>query len=162
MRPNIQGLHLRSSAFSGCFSTLLQRQGNRFKKLGEPDAQALTPILLKLRERFFVRGATIRRTPLDLILRVPGSGSRWCPVRRSLAVFKVVPFLNPDGVVNGHHRTGLFGVDLNRHWTTPVRENTPTIYHLKQVCASRPRRSAAWRLESVAVCVCVSWGAVQP
>jgi murein tripeptide amidase MpaA len=49
-------------------------------------------------------------------------------------VFKVVPFVNPDGVVNGHHRTGLYGVDLNRQWTTPQRETTPTVFHLKQVC----------------------------
>ncbi len=49
-------------------------------------------------------------------------------------MFKVVPFVNPDGVVNGHHRTGLYGVDLNRQWTTPQRETTPTVFHLKQVC----------------------------
>lgn len=53
---------------------------------------------------------------------------------RSKAVFKIVPFLNPDGVVNGHHRTGLYGVDLNRHWSTPAPDVCPTVYSLKHVC----------------------------
>ena len=46
---------------------------------------------------------------------------------RGAFVFLLVPFLNPDGVINGHHRTGLAGVDLNRHWTAPDRERTPTV-----------------------------------
>lgn len=33
---------------------------------------------------------------------------------RSHFVFKVVPMLNPDGVVYGNYRCSLLGVDLNR------------------------------------------------
>ena len=33
---------------------------------------------------------------------------------RGRFVFKVVPMLNPDGVVLGNYRTGLSGRDLNR------------------------------------------------
>ena len=33
---------------------------------------------------------------------------------RDTFVFKVVPMLNIDGVVNGHYRCNLSGVDLNR------------------------------------------------
>ena len=29
---------------------------------------------------------------------------------------KVVPMLNPDGVINGNYRCSLAGVDLNRVW----------------------------------------------
>jgi len=33
---------------------------------------------------------------------------------RDRYVFKVVPMLNPDGVINGNYRCGLVGADLNR------------------------------------------------
>lgn len=52
---------------------------------------------------------------------------------RRKVVFKVIPFLNPDGVINGHHRTNLSGVDLNRHWTSPMRGRTPTVYYMRQL-----------------------------
>ena len=29
-------------------------------------------------------------------------------------IVKIVPMLNPDGVINGSYRCGLAGVDLNR------------------------------------------------
>lgn len=46
-------------------------------------------------------------------------------------VFKIVPMLNPDGVINGCHRCSLSGQDLNRHWTQPSKILQPTIYHTK-------------------------------
>ena len=33
---------------------------------------------------------------------------------RKKFVFKIVPMLNPDGVVYGNYRCSLLGVDLNR------------------------------------------------
>jgi murein tripeptide amidase MpaA len=33
---------------------------------------------------------------------------------RSSFIFKLVPMLNPDGVVNGNYRCSLAGCDLNR------------------------------------------------
>lgn len=36
-----------------------------------------------------------------------------CTLRASF-IFKVVPMLNPDGVINGNYRCSLAGVDLNR------------------------------------------------
>jgi murein tripeptide amidase MpaA len=34
-------------------------------------------------------------------------------------VFKIVPMLNPDGVINGNYRCSLSGQDLNRRWKNP-------------------------------------------
>lgn len=39
---------------------------------------------------------------------------------RSNFVFKVVPMLNPDGVVVGNYRASLAGVDLNRVYKKPL------------------------------------------
>ncbi len=33
---------------------------------------------------------------------------------RHHTVFKIIPLLNPDGVILGNYRTGLFGKDFNR------------------------------------------------
>lgn len=36
-------------------------------------------------------------------------------------VFKIVPMVNPDGVIHGNYRTSLAGCDLNRRWKKPKR-----------------------------------------
>jgi hypothetical protein len=46
-------------------------------------------------------------------------------------VFKIVPMINPDGVVFGNNRCGAAGVDLNRCWQEPSKKQHPTIYHSK-------------------------------
>lgn len=48
-------------------------------------------------------------------------------------VFKVIPMLNPDGVINGNYRTSLAGCDLNRRWKSPSKVIHPTIYHVKKL-----------------------------
>ncbi|XP_065651661.1 cytosolic carboxypeptidase 1 isoform X4 [Hydra vulgaris] len=50
---------------------------------------------------------------------------------RSAVVFKIVPMLNPDGVINGCHRCSLSGQDLNRKWKQPDAVLHPSIYHTK-------------------------------
>ncbi|NXN30366.1 CBPC4 carboxypeptidase, partial [Nycticryphes semicollaris] len=50
---------------------------------------------------------------------------------RKCFIFKIVPMLNPDGVINGSHRCSLSGDDLNRQWLTPSSQLHPTIYHAK-------------------------------
>jgi len=52
---------------------------------------------------------------------------------RSKFVFKVVPMLNIDGVVNGNYRCNLSGVDLNRQWLEPSWINHPTIWYTKNM-----------------------------
>lgn len=39
-------------------------------------------------------------------------------------VFKIIPMLNPDGVIHGNYRTNISGYDLNKKW-----ENPSKIYH---------------------------------
>ena len=40
---------------------------------------------------------------------------------REKFIFKIIPMLNPDGVVNGNYRCSLAGCDLNRRWKNPVK-----------------------------------------
>ena len=48
-------------------------------------------------------------------------------------VFKIIPMLNPDGVINGNYRCSLAGCDLNRRWKSPSKILHPTIYHTKKL-----------------------------
>ncbi|CAL1284820.1 unnamed protein product [Larinioides sclopetarius] len=52
---------------------------------------------------------------------------------RDSYIFKIVPMLNPDGVINGCHRLSLSGQDLNRQWITPNMRLHPTIYYTKSL-----------------------------
>lgn len=40
-------------------------------------------------------------------------------ILRNNFVFKILPMLNPDGVINGNYRCSLAGCDLNRRWKHP-------------------------------------------
>lgn len=46
-------------------------------------------------------------------------------------IIKLIPMVNPDGVVVGNSRSSLAGVDLNRRWSNPVPNIHPEIYFLK-------------------------------
>ncbi len=50
---------------------------------------------------------------------------------RKNAIFKIIPMLNPDGVILGNYRTGLFGKDFNREFHCPDKDIFPEIYSLK-------------------------------
>ena len=62
---------------------------------------------------------------------------------RKRVVFKIVPMLNPDGVINGSHRTNLAGLDLNRVWAEPALSTAPTIWHLRALIMTIQARAAA-------------------
>ena len=47
-------------------------------------------------------------------------------------VIKLVPMINPDGVVLGNARCSLAGLDLNRRWSEPSPVMHPEIYFLKK------------------------------
>ncbi|KAI5105583.1 cytosolic carboxypeptidase 4 [Silurus meridionalis] len=50
---------------------------------------------------------------------------------RESFIFKIIPMLNPDGVIHGNHRCSLTADDLNRQWLKPSPTLSPTIYHAK-------------------------------
>jgi predicted deacylase len=52
---------------------------------------------------------------------------------RRRCVIKLVPMLNPDGVIVGNYRTSLAGVDLNRKWNQPDPSIYPTISAAKSL-----------------------------
>lgn len=52
---------------------------------------------------------------LDFIV----SNDKEAKALRDTFVFKIVPMLNPDGVIAGNYRTNLNGLDLNRQWQNP-------------------------------------------
>ncbi|KAL5502396.1 hypothetical protein EMCRGX_G009163 [Ephydatia muelleri] len=50
---------------------------------------------------------------------------------RELFVFKVIPMLNPDGVIAGNYRCSLAGRDLNRNYRSKLKGAYPSIWHTK-------------------------------
>jgi murein tripeptide amidase MpaA len=60
---------------------------------------------------------------------------------RNTFVFKIVPMLNPDGVIIGNYRCSLSGDDLNRQWKTPSQRMHPEIFAVKEMFAKTLR----WR-----------------
>lgn len=44
---------------------------------------------------------------------------------RNHIIFKIIPLLNPDGVIIGNYRTGLFGKDFNREFENPDKDIFP-------------------------------------
>jgi hypothetical protein len=54
-------------------------------------------------------------------------------ILRDNFVFKIIPMLNPDGVINGNYRCSLAGCDLNRRWKYPSQLIHPTIFYTKKL-----------------------------
>uniref|UniRef100_UPI00398F77BA cytosolic carboxypeptidase 2 n=1 Tax=Pristiophorus japonicus TaxID=55135 RepID=UPI00398F77BA len=52
---------------------------------------------------------------------------------RDMFIFKVVPMLNPDGVIVGNYRCSLTGRDLNRNYRTVLRDSFPCVWHTRNM-----------------------------
>ncbi|KAF6085300.1 ATP/GTP binding protein like 3 [Phyllostomus discolor] len=66
---------------------------------------------------------------LDYIL----GGSRDAQLLRDTFVFKVVPMLNPDGVIVGNYRCSLAGQDLNRNYTSLLKKLFPSVWSTRNM-----------------------------
>ncbi|KAM9633662.1 cytosolic carboxypeptidase 3 isoform 7-T7 [Morphnus guianensis] len=66
---------------------------------------------------------------LDYILGNSGKAQ----LLRDNFVFKVVPMLNPDGVIVGNHRCSLTGQDLNRKYRSNVKKFYPSIWYTRNM-----------------------------
>lgn len=70
---------------------------------------------------------------IEYIIEYLLSNSNIAKILRENFIFKIVPMLNPDGVIIGNYRCNLNLVDLNRQWIDPNKKFHPTIYHAKQL-----------------------------
>ncbi|CAL1533712.1 unnamed protein product [Lymnaea stagnalis] len=52
---------------------------------------------------------------------------------RDTFIFKIVPMLNPDGVIVGNYRCSLTGRDLNRNYKTALKDAYPSVWHTKSM-----------------------------
>ncbi|XP_052064464.1 uncharacterized protein LOC127704447 isoform X9 [Mytilus californianus] len=52
---------------------------------------------------------------------------------RDTFIFKIVPMLNPDGVIVGNYRCSLAGRDLNRNYKTVLKDAYPSVWHTKNM-----------------------------
>ncbi|MGH0143939.1 UNVERIFIED_CONTAM: hypothetical protein FKN15_011940, partial [Acipenser sinensis] len=74
---------------------------------------------------------------LDFLL---GSSADAALLRDSF-IFKLVPMLNPNGVIVGNYRCSLTGRDLNRNYKSILRESFPTVWatrsFIQRLCEER-------------------------
>ena len=67
------------------------------------------------------------------VIRFLTSDNPTAATLREHFVFKLVPMMNPDGVINGNYRTDLMGQDLNRRYARPTSTMQPTVYAIKEL-----------------------------
>ena len=60
----------------------------------------------------------------------------------STNILRLIPMVNPDGVIIGNSRSSLAGVDLNRRWCNPSATLHPELYFLKKSMANGLKNSA--------------------
>uniref|UniRef100_A0A8C2WKB5 AGBL carboxypeptidase 2 n=1 Tax=Cyclopterus lumpus TaxID=8103 RepID=A0A8C2WKB5_CYCLU len=81
---------------------------------------------------------------------------------RDTFVFKVVPMLNPDGVIVGNYRCSLAGRDLNRNYKTSLKDSFPCVWHTRNMivlfCLHLLRNFKAERSPDVGLLNCTCAG----
>ena len=77
-----------------------------------------------------VVGSSMMRGVLNFLTDIENEEAK---LLRKTFIFKVIPMLNPDGVITGNYRCSLGGYDLNRQWLNPTMKASPEIYALKDM-----------------------------
>ncbi|CAF0721396.1 unnamed protein product [Didymodactylos carnosus] len=74
-------------------------------------------------------GSWMMKGLLDFLL----GNSPDAKILRDNFIFKIIPMLNPDGVIVGNYRCSLSGRDLNRNYKTILKEAYPSIWHTREM-----------------------------
>eukprot|EP00826_Nyctotherus_ovalis_P039360 TRINITY_DN3783_c0_g2_i3.p1 TRINITY_DN3783_c0_g2~~TRINITY_DN3783_c0_g2_i3.p1 ORF type:complete len:826 (-),score=182.08 TRINITY_DN3783_c0_g2_i3:157-2634(-) len=80
-------------------------------------------------------GETCGSFMMEGFLRFITSSDAIAKELRSRFVFKVIPMVNPDGVILGNYRACLCGQDLNRNFSSPDSRLHPEICAIKELIA---------------------------
>lgn len=90
-----------------------------------PDAKVILVLHVSLLQ------LQITNTLFDRLLML--WGSVLSQLLRDTFIFKIVPMLNPDGVIIGNYRCSLAGRDLNRNYKTVLKDSFPPIWHVRNM-----------------------------
>ena len=113
--------------------------GNRCECLTVTDSDL--PENIKHRKAVFLSarvhpGETVSSYIMHGIIDFITGASAEASALREKFLFKIIPMLNPDGVIYGNYRSNLAGCDLNRKWKAPSKIAHPTIYYYKRLIKS--------------------------
>uniref|UniRef100_A0A0K2TS16 Cytosolic carboxypeptidase NnaDlike [Bombyx mori] n=1 Tax=Lepeophtheirus salmonis TaxID=72036 RepID=A0A0K2TS16_LEPSM len=106
--------------------------------ISSPETFKTMPVLLPKKKIIFISCRVHPgETPSSWILRgmllFLSGNSMHATLLRDRYIFKIVPMLNPDGVIVGNTRTSLAGRDLNRQYKSVIKEAFPPIFHVKSL-----------------------------
>ncbi|CAJ0945859.1 unnamed protein product [Ranitomeya imitator] len=125
---SLEGLRIDLLTISSCHGIMEEREPRQTgQAVPGPLLSSSVPLL---REEGETPSSFVFNGFLEFILR--RDDPRAAMLRR-MYVFKLIPMLNPDGVVRGHYRTDTRGVNLNRQYLAPDFELHPSVYGAKSV-----------------------------
>lgn len=81
-------------------------------------------------------GETVGSWMMQGVMEFLAGTEREAEYLRERYTFKILPMLNPDGVINGNYRCNLIGADMNRRWKKPNPELFPVVSSFKRLIKS--------------------------